>query len=71
MEFIPMASVLGLQCSTICAMKTHTLGEVNLLSLSPESMKGMKHICVDFIQGCCTESLVSQVQGATTHPPHP
>ena len=34
-------------------------------------MKGMKHICVDFIQGCCTESLASQVQGATTHPPHP
>ena len=34
-------------------------------------MKGMKHICVDFIQGACTKSLVSQVQGATTHPPHP
>ena len=28
-------------------------------------------ICVDFIQGACTESLDSQVQGATTHPPHP
>ena len=26
--------------------------------------------CVDFIQGACTESLDSQVQGATTHPPH-
>ena len=25
--------------------------------------------CVDFIQGACTESLDSQVQGATTHPP--
>jgi len=29
------------------------------------------YICVDFIQGACTESLDSQVQGATTHPPHP
>ena len=27
--------------------------------------------CVDFIQGACTESLDSKVQGATTHPPHP
>ena len=29
------------------------------------------YICVDFIQGACTESLDSQVLGATTHPPHP
>ena len=30
------------------------------------------YICVDFVQGACTESLDSQVQGATTHPPpHP
>ena len=28
------------------------------------------YICVDFIQGTCTESLDSQVQPATTHPPH-
>ena len=27
--------------------------------------------CVDFIQGAWTESLNSQVQGASTHPPHP
>ena len=31
MEFTPMAPALGLQCSTICAMKTHTWGEVNYL----------------------------------------
>ena len=29
------------------------------------------YIGVDFIQGACTESLDSQVQGATTQPPHP
>ena len=30
------------------------------------------YMCLDFIQGACTESLVDgQVQGATTHPPHP
>ena len=29
------------------------------------------YTCVDFIQGACTESLDSQVQEATTHPPHP
>ena len=31
----------------------------------------LMYICVDFIQGACTESLDCQVQGATTHPPHP
>ena len=30
-----------------------------------------KYICLDFIQGACTESLDGQVQGAITHPPHP
>ena len=29
------------------------------------------YICLDFIQGACTESLDGQVQGAITHPPHP
>ena len=29
------------------------------------------YICLDFIQGACTESLDGQVQGATTRPPHP
>ena len=29
------------------------------------------YICVNFIQGACTESLDSQVQGVTTHPLHP
>ena len=29
------------------------------------------YIRVDFTQGACTESLDSQVQGATTHSPHP
>ena len=29
------------------------------------------YIRVDFTQGACTESLDSQVQGVTTHPPHP
>ena len=29
------------------------------------------YICLDFIQGDCTESLDGQVQGATTHPPLP
>ena len=29
------------------------------------------YISVDFIQGACTESIDSQVQGATTQPPHP
>ena len=29
------------------------------------------YICVDFIQGACTESLDGHVQGATNHPPHP
>ena len=27
------------------------------------------YVCLDFIQGACTESLDGQVQGATTHPP--
>ena len=31
----------------------------------------LMYICVDFIQGACTESLDSQVQEAATHPPHP
>ena len=29
------------------------------------------YICVDFIQGACTEPLDSQVQGATSQPTHP
>ena len=29
------------------------------------------YICLDFIQGACTESLDGQLQGAITHPPHP
>ena len=29
------------------------------------------YICVDFIQSACTESLESQDQWATNHPPHP
>ena len=29
------------------------------------------YICLDFIQGACTESPDSQVQGTTNHPPHP
>ena len=29
------------------------------------------YICLDFTQGACTESLDSQVQETTTHPPHP
>ena len=28
-------------------------------------------LCLDFIQGACTESLDGQLQGAITHPPHP
>ena len=45
------------------------------LSLSP-TLRNLRlllviYICVDFIQGACTESLDSQVQGATNHPPHP
>ena len=42
------------------------------LQITPGSFsKHRLYICVDFIQGACTESLDSQVQGATTHPPHP
>ena len=29
------------------------------------------YISVDFIQGACTESVDSQVQEATSNPPHP
>ena len=29
------------------------------------------YICLDLIQGACTQSLDSQVQGARTHPPQP
>ena len=29
------------------------------------------YICLDFIQGACTESLDGQLRGAITHPPHP
>jgi len=35
------------------------------------NMIGVNILCLDLIQGACTYSLDSQVQGVRTHPLHP
>ena len=52
--------------------KNNTQGPYKYIYLA-DSIKvalGIGNVCLDFIQGACTESLDGQVQGTTTDPSH-
>ena len=54
-----------------CTAGTSVEETPSALHSALNSLIFFKYICLDFIQGACTESLDGQVQGAITHPPHP
>lgn len=52
--------------------KNNTQGPYKYIYLA-DSIKvalDIENVCLDFIQGACTESLDGQVQGTTTDPSH-
>ena len=59
------------QTATALVMKPKNRQKNRNFQPGPEKQHSYIYICVDFTQGACTESLDSQVQGETTHPPHP
>ena len=77
--FVKTIKIKKKKKKNVTIKEPHTNHMILFMLISPKNalprtlMKryNLIYVCLDFIQGACTESPDGQVQGATTQPPHP